>query len=226
MSRMFKSITGTWNVFVGCGFDCTYCNARKAALTRFRHLARYRHGFKPHLVESELDRKFKPGEFIFVAYMGDISFASIETIGAIRGKTFDYPDTKFLIQSKNPSCFKRWGIPFPRNVYLGTTIESNYDYNLTKAPLPIDRLRGLLTYEHPRKFISIEPIMDFNTVILTNWLELLQPDIVEVGADNYHNHLPEPPGWKIKSFLKVLREICPKVIEKDGLERLMGSKQV
>ncbi|GAH41335.1 unnamed protein product, partial [marine sediment metagenome] len=78
MSRMFKSIDKTWNVYVGCGHDCTYCNARKAAETRFRHILRYRDGFTPHLVEEELDRCFKPGQFIFVAYMGDIAFATKE----------------------------------------------------------------------------------------------------------------------------------------------------
>ena len=224
MSRMFKSIDKTWNVFVGCRFECSYCNAKKAAETRFMHIPRYKDGFKPHPVEAELKRTFKPDQFIFVAYMGDIFFAAIPDIVAIRNRITKFPQTNFLLQSKNPSCFSKWGIPMPANVYLGTTIETNRDYYLTKAPLPIDRLRSLLAYPHPHKFLSIEPIIDFDLEKLTHWVELLQPDIIEIGADNYHNHLPEPPWSKIEALLEALRSICPKVIEKEGLVRLKGDK--
>ncbi|MCL0048393.1 hypothetical protein M1N20_02975 [Dehalococcoidia bacterium] len=76
--------------------------------------------------------------------------------------------------------------------------------------------------EHPHKFISIEPIMDFDLEVLTQWLDRIKPGIVEVGADNYCNHLPEPPWWKVEALLKNLRGICPRVVEKEGLERLEG----
>lgn len=226
MSRMFKTITKTWNVFKGCRFDCTYCNARKAAETRFRHIPRYSDGFTPKLIEEELNRKFKPGEFIFVAYMGDIAFATREEFLRILAKIRQFPETLFLIQSKNPKQFYDWrfdwGITLPPNVYLGTTIESNRDYHLTKAPSPIERFRYLAGYPHKLKFLSIEPIMDFDLDDMVNWVALMQPDIIELGADNYHNHLVEPPWWKVEKLLNVLRGVCPRVIEKDGLERLKG----
>lgn len=225
MSRMFlvsgKPMT-TWNCFVGCNFQCSYCNARKAAETRFRHIPRYKDGFNPHLVESELNRSFKPGQFIFVAYMGDISFADHKDIEAILSIIRLYPKTDFLIQTKDPGCFLQWGLTIPPNVYLGTTIETNRDYHLTKAPQPIDRFRRLAGYPHNFKFLSIEPIMDFDLDILTHWVELLQPDIVEIGGDNYRNSLPEPPWEKVEALLKALKEICPRVVEKEGLERLKG----
>ncbi|GAI17750.1 unnamed protein product [marine sediment metagenome] len=223
MSRMFKSIDQTWNVFVGCLFDCSYCNARKAALTRLKHSPRYKDGFKPHLVEAELKRTFKPGEFIFVAYMGDIAFASRYEVAQILIAIQGHPDTRFLIQTKDPGCFHRWKLPIPPNVVLGTTIETSRDYHLTKAPLPIDRARSLINYPHPHKFLSIEPIMDFELPPMEVWTEALKPEIIEVGADNYHNNLPEPPGEKLRALLNHLGHICPKVIEKDGLERLKRS---
>lgn len=225
MSRMFKTIDETWNVFVGCRHGCTYCNARKAAETRFMHIARYRDGFTPQLVEEELRRRFKPGQFIFVAYMSDIAFATRDEFLRILARVGEFPETYFLVQSKNPRQLydwrEDWGITLPANVYLGTTIETNRDYGLTKAPPPIERFRYLTGYPHNRKFLSIEPIMDFDLDILTNWVKLLQPDIVEVGADNYHNNLAEPPWWKVEELLNNLREICPKVVEKEGLERLI-----
>jgi len=219
---MFKSITRTWNVFVGCEFDCIYCNARRLALTRLKHTPRYKDGFKPHLVESELKRTFKPGEFIFVGYMGDISFANLDELLSILSIIKLCPDTNFLLQSKNPSYFWKCPKPFPPNVYLGTTIETNWDYHLTKAPPPIERFRQLARHPHPHKFLSIEPVMDFYLKKLTDWVELINPDIIEVGADNYHNHLQEPPWWKVEALLERLRVICPLVIEKEGLERLKG----
>ncbi len=229
MSRMFL-IDGkpmkTWNCWVGCDFLCTYCNARQLALTRLRNSPRYRDGFTPHLVEEELSRKFAPGDFVFVGYMGDISFATREQFLRILRRVRQFPQTNFLIQSKNPKQFydwrEDWGIVLPPNVYPSTTIESNRDYGLTKAPPPIERFRYLTGYPHNLKFLSIEPIMDFDLDELTRWVRLMQPDIIEVGADNYHNHLPEPPWSKVEQLLGKLREICPNVVEKEGLERLRG----
>lgn len=222
-SRMFQ-VGGkpmvTWNVFVGCDFQCTYCNARQLALTRLKNSPRYKDGFKPHLVEEELKRTFRPGQFIFVAYMGDISFASQHEVNKIVTRIRQFPETNFLVQSKDPDCFFRLGIPAPQNVYLGTTIETNRDYHLTKAPSPIKRLYGLKYYQLNRKFLSIEPIMDFDIDHLTGWVELLQPDIIEIGADNYHNSLPEPPWEKVEKLLEGLENICPTVVRKVGLERL------
>lgn len=224
MTRMFKSIDKTWNVFVGCRHECSYCNARKAAETRFRHISRYRNGFVPHLVAKEFERRFRPGQFIFVAYMGDIAFATMEQFLRILARIRQFPETHFLIQTKNPKQLfdwrEDWGITLPPNVYIGTTIETNRDYWLTKAPPPIERFRYLAGYPHNFKFLSIEPIMDFDLEELSQWVKLIQLNIVEVGADNYHNHLPEPPWAKVEALLEALREISCTVVEKPGLERL------
>lgn len=220
MSRMFKSINRTWNVFVGCLFDCTYCCAKRLALTRLKHIARYKDGFPPHLVESELTKTFKPGEFIFVAFMGDIFWATFKEVETILSRIEQFPQTRFLIQTKDPATFFTFPSPLPSNVVLGTTIETNRNYFGTKAPPPIKRFEALRDYPHALKFLSIEPIMDFTLDTLTLWVERLKPDIIEVGADNYHNHLPEPPPEKVNQLLANLRELCPNVIEKEGLERL------
>jgi hypothetical protein len=137
MSRMFRMITSTWNVYKGCHYDCAYCNAKEAAETRFRHIPRYKDGFTPKLVEKELNRTFKPGEFVFVAYMGDIAWARRDWTNRILDRIRCFPATNFLLMSKNPRYFQYWEGIFPPNVYLGTTIESNYNYGLSKAPSPI-----------------------------------------------------------------------------------------
>ena len=131
MSRMFL-INGkpmvTWNIFTGCRFYCSYCNARKAAETRFRHAPRYRDGFVPGFNENELNRKFKPGEFVFISYMGDIYWALHPWADIILGHISCFPETEFLLMTKAPEVFHQWKLNIPPNIYLGTTIESNRDH--------------------------------------------------------------------------------------------------
>ena len=232
MSRMFliptpeglKPMT-TWNVYIGCRHFCSYCNARKAAETRFRRIARYRDGFEPKLVESELRRQFKPGEFVFVAYMGDISFATREETRLILMGIAHFPETSFLFCSKNPRVFSEWHLEFPTNLYLGTTLETNRDYHLSKAPPPLLRLQALAAIDWPKKFVSIEPIMDFNLEMFVSWLHWLKPAIIEVGGDNYSNGLPEPSGPKLADLLERLRRLHFTVVEKEGLERILKKEQ-
>ena len=64
--------------------------------------------------------------------------------------------------------------------------------------------------------------MDFDLEVMTRWLREIKPDIVEIGADNYHNHLCEPSWEKVRALLESLRKFVPRVVEKDGLERLKG----
>jgi len=222
MTKMFKSITRTWNPFIGCTFECYHsgCWARRLALEKLNHLPRYSDGFKPKLIPEELTKRFQPNEFIGVSLMGDISFATQEEILLILNRIEQFPMTNFLIQSKNPKRYLQWQVTFPDNVYLGTTIESNINYQLTKAPPPLERYTYFCDLEHANKFISIEPIQDFDLDVLVDWLEYINPKIIEVGADNYHNNLPEPQWWKVRLLLTKLHKICPRVIEKEGLERL------
>lgn len=222
MTKMFKSITRTWNVFVGCLYECYSggCWARKLALGKLNHLPRYSDGFKPKLILSELSKTFKPGEFVFVSSMGDISFATTPEILLILNRIEQFPLTNFLIQSKNPEKFIDWRVDFPKNVYLGTTIETNRNYHLTKAPPPLNRYMYLTASYHPNKFLSIEPIQDFDLEVLVDWVRTINPKIIEVGADNYNNNLPEPPWQKVEELLEQLSNICGRVIEKEGLERL------
>ncbi|MBA7712083.1 hypothetical protein ES703_121053 [subsurface metagenome] len=228
MSRMFTDPSSgmpmkTWNVFVGCKHDCTYCSARRTALTRLKHHRRYKDGFDPHLVPELLTKGFNPGEFVFVAYMGDISFATRYEFWQILDRIQQYPGTDFLLITKNPGFFLKWPAPLPLNVILGTTLETNRDTKkLSKAPPPLKRWVALQAVKSRRKFLSIEPVMDFDPRELTRWIGVLEPSIIEIGADNYHNNLPEPPWGKVEELLEFCRGVCPNVIEKPGLERLRG----
>jgi hypothetical protein len=212
----------TWNIFVGCRFNCSYCSARNLALTRLKHSPRYQGGFEPHVIESEITRQFKPGDFVFIAYMGDISFADPTDVNFILAKVGRNPEVRFLMCTKDPMFYRKMGRPLPPNLYLGTTIETNRDYKLSLAPDPFERYDALLYFPHPHKFVSIEPICDFDLVRLFLWITRLKPEIVEVGADNYHNGLPEPSWEKVEKLLRGLRDHGINVVEKVGLHRLEG----
>jgi len=224
---MFKTPDGqamkTWNVFTGCKFDCAYCSARDLALTRLKHLEKYRRGFEPSFHPGELHRRFRPGEFVLVAYMGDISFASREVVINILEQVRKFPETDFLFCTKNPLTYWYWELHWPDNVYFGATIETNRDYKGSTAPQPWERFRDMqaAVLKGKRKFISIEPVMDFDLDMMVSWMLKIQPEIIEVGADNYGNGLEEPSADKSRQLLRELREFCPNVIEKKGLERLL-----
>ena len=72
MGKMFKTITQTWNPFTGCEWRCSYCWARRLAEGKLKK--QYQHGFVPEFHPNRVERHFKPGEFVFVSSMGDISF--------------------------------------------------------------------------------------------------------------------------------------------------------
>ncbi len=220
MSRMFKSITRTWNPFTGCRFNCTYCWARKLIEGRLHHLDRYKAGFIPTTHPARFNPRFKPGDFVFVCDMGDMAWCLYQDRQAIMSVIESFPETRFLIQTKAPMLFNG-GSYFPGNTVHGCTLETNRSTTLfSKAPIPLDRYHAMVIDKHLHKFLSIEPVMDFDLDIFASWILDIRPEIVEVGADNYHNDLPEPPWGKVQQLLEALRGFVPQVIEKDGLARL------
>ncbi len=226
MSRMFTydgEPMKTWNVWVGCQHECIYCSAEKLARGRLKNIERYKDGFHPHLVRKELERTFHPGQFIFVGYMGDISFAPPFYVEMVLAKVRAYPETRFLFCTKNPGIYHKWRLTYPSNLYLGVTIESNFDHGVSKAPPPAERYEAMRELQHPHKLVSMEPLLDFDLATLVSWMKEIKPEIIEIGPDNYHNNLPEPLGTKVViRLLSMLREVCPTVVEKPGLSRLLG----
>lgn len=221
-SRMFKTITRTWNPVVGCYHDCVYCWARRLAEAKLKDTPRYKDGFVPKLIEKELDARFKSDEFVFVSDMGDLlgDWVDSSWIHQVLDTIAKWPETTFLLQTKNPSRFLDFVLP--PNVYAGATIETDVWYpDISKAPQPFSRYRAMSKLpSDTRKFVSIEPIMDFALGSFLDWITNIKPDIIEVGADNYRHNLPEPPWWKVERLLEGLRQVCPDVKEKVGLERL------
>lgn len=221
---MFKSVKGkTWNPVKGCRHGCVYCWARYRAEDNLFRLDKYQDGFAPGFFPAEMDRKFKPGEFIFVTDMGDLlgDWVPDDWICEVLRVIRKFPETDFLLLTKNPSRFVMFQIP--PNAYIGTTLETNRDYGVSKAPVPHLRFLALSSHPHPRKFISIEPIMDFDLGTMLSWVRDIKPEIVEVGADNYRHNLPEPDPQKVKTLIIGLEAEVPTVHLKNSMKRLQQS---
>lgn len=213
--------SSNWNVFVGCGFGCSYCFAKKAALSILKHTPHFRDGFTPHLVQKELTRSFKAQEFVCISWLGDISFATPDELERILEKAEQFAQTEFLLLTKDPARLLAKSPPLPENFVVGASIESNRDYFLSKAPPPIDRLKGLSRAN--RKSLSLEPVLDFDLDILINWIELLHPEYVVVGPPYLRSHLLPPPPEKLSELLFSLKAFCQNVVVKKGLETVPGS---
>jgi len=165
MNNMYRQSIESWNPFVGCEHDCVYCDSSfKRQMKRRKRQCLDCYNFKPHFHPERLNRSLPRTEgdnFIFCSDMGDVAFCKPEWMQQVLGRIRQLPDRTFLIQSKDPRIFNDY--QFPRNVLLGTTIETNRDdlyVGISKAPLPSQRFEAMLKLQHSRKIVTIEPVLD------------------------------------------------------------------
>ena len=123
----------------------------------------------------------------------------------------------YLFQSKNPERFHN-NFCFPMNTILGTTIETNRPYIVSRAPGTMQRMEAMWRLDLPRT-VTIEPIMDFDLDVIVDWIREIKPEFVSIGADSGNNHLPEPSGEKVDALIEALKEFTEVKI-KDNLKRL------
>lgn len=216
-SRMFPFITCTWNPLGGeCLHKCTYCWARKLAAEK--KMLKYQG--EPRIIEKELKRQFKQDDFVFVEDMSDLfgdwvaSYLLSYVFVKIQAILLDNVKTQFLFLTKNPKRYYHLGNTLPRRiVILGCTIESNRDYLLSFAPRQSERISWMqrLTIDYAatanyQRFLSIEPILDFDLEDFSRQIIAIEPWAVAVGYDNYANKLPEPPLAKTMQLIEALEK--------------------
>jgi len=208
---MYPFVTHTMNFVRGeCPHDCVYCYMK--GLIRNLTL---------RLESKEFRTDLGSGNFIFVGSSIDVFAEVIPTVWI--KKVLEYCknfNNRYLFQSKNPKRFCEFG--FPKDSVLGTTIETNRDYKLSKAPSSEERYKAMLNAKRIFNFpimISIEPMMDFDLEFLTIWIKELKPEFVSVGADSKRHNLPEPSREKIEKLIEELRKFTEIKI-KSNLKRL------
>jgi len=175
----------TWNPVRGCLHQCVYCYARRVA-------RRFGWSFEPELREGQLGRRFRGGT-VFVCSMGDLfgEWVPSEWIRRVLAQARESLNVVFFFETKNPARYREFLDEFPPNAILSTTIESNRDYGLSRAPPPEVRYEAMRELDWPRKHVSIEPVVDFDPGPLLGWLRAIGPELVSVGYDNWNSGLPE-----------------------------------
>lgn len=211
--KMFNVVTKTWNPVTGCLYCCNYCWARQLATTKLKNSHRYLQGFKPMLNEEEFRAKFDKGDLVFVSDMGDLfgDFIPSNWIQRVLEHTARFPKTHFLFLTKNPTRYHQFLRHMPENAILGATIETNNDQiflngKISEAPPPSKRHIAMRDLDWDKKFISIEPILDFDLETFALWIDNVLPFLVYVGYDNYNNKLDEPPLSKTLRLLDKISE--------------------
>ncbi|MCS7120080.1 MAG: DUF5131 family protein [Nitrososphaerota archaeon] len=210
----------TWNPITGCLHDCTYCWARRYAekLASWKVEPYKTHGFKPAFAEWRLKQKIPKEDFVFVSDMGDMwgDWVPKEWIERVLEVLRSKRGQDFFFLTKNPKRYRDFIHLFRDNMILGVTIETNRDYNLTKAPPPQERYEVMRALDWRRKAVVIEPILDFD-IVLIDWVRNINPEFIRVAYDNYGHRLPEPPLSKAEILVKELRKIAD--VDGSGLRK-------
>jgi hypothetical protein len=204
-NNMYSLSVKQWNPFVGCKHECIYCiSSFQRQLKRQKQRCVQCYNFDIHTHANRLTTSLprtSSNQYIFTCSNGDIAFCSTVYLDKILSRIRQYPNSTFLMQTKDPSnAFFRNGIQvqFPENVILGITLETNrdnlygMDYAISKAPLPSQRYKDFLKVVHPRKMVTIEPIIDFDMDVMMNWINNINPNMIWIGYDSKNNYLPEP----------------------------------
>jgi len=218
LSRMFSFVTKSWNPVVGCLHDCYAgrCWARIMA-RRLQGMGRrkYHGGFSPRLWSPDLAEipRLSENHILFVVSMGDL-FGSWVPRGWITRTISKCHETraKCFFETKNPKRYWEFEDLMRKDSILSTTIETDRDYQLSKAPPITERIYGFMLTNWEQKHVSVEPIADFSFDPFLETLIGLEPKFgISIGFDNYqglaHLGVPEPPPSKVELLAKALEQV-------------------
>lgn len=211
--NMYPFVSHTWNPIRGrCPHQCSYCYMKKYKVGDLR------------LEFKELKTGLGSKNFIFVGSSTDMFSERVfpRWIEYVLEHCRKYPENKYLFQSKNPGRFKEFIKEFPPTTVLGTTIETNIAYIIaeySKTPLPVVRVNRMRELDFPT-MISIEPILEFDLKSMVDWIRMIAPEFVAIGADSKGWKLKEPSPEKVIALVSQLKEIT-KVKIKKNLSRIV-----
>jgi len=198
--NMYSFITHTFNTIKGiCPHGCTYC-----------YMKRWGKQKPIHFDEKELNTDLGLGRTIFMGSSCDMFAEKIPWEWTLNTLLYcqKYNDNTYLFQSKNPKKFDLINALNLNNYKLCTTIETNRHYPeiMQKSPKPIDRAVDLSRFSGD-KYITIEPIIDFDLNEMVGIIKLCHPNQVNIGFNtSFKVKLPEPSEQKTIELIKELRK--------------------
>ena len=152
--------SGTWNPVTGCtkiSPGCKHCYAeRMAKRLRAMGVPQYRDGFRVsiHPQVLELPLRWKKGRCVFVNSMSDLFHDAVplEFIQRVFDVMQRAPQHQFQVLTKRPdrAAAIRAELPWPKNVWMGTSVETATYYG---------RIRALRQIPAEIRFLSLEPLL-------------------------------------------------------------------
>ena len=214
--NMYEWVTHMWSPFTGCPHQCSYCYVKNA----WRDLPE----------KTTLQEPFpnlSSGKTIFIGHLCDMFAEGVkkEEVEKVLSYCKEW-DNEYVFQTKNPQNLWKFLDYMPLKRMIGTTIETNRGPLLekfSKAPHPMERSYGLSRIDG-KKFLTIEPIMDFDVWELTELIKVANPDFVNIGADSKRHNLPEPTGEKVMALVESLGKAGITIRKKINIERLLNSQ--
>lgn len=206
-----------------CMHKCRYCYVDNPRWGRPE-----RYTGKIRLIEREFNVNYGSGKTIFIENCNDMFATDVPTefIQRIIAHCNRFPDNTYVFQTKNPARFisGRDEIVFPKNSIFGTTIETNRNMSLiSNAPSAQERMKAMVAMPpSERKFVTIEPVMDFDVHVLAQWIADINPEFLNLGADSKNHNLPEPSVAKVHELVDALHAMGIELREKHNLNRLKG----
>jgi hypothetical protein len=179
--------------------------------------------------EKELKTNLGNNNFIFVGSSNDMFADGVmgEWIYRTLNHCKSYPNNSYLFQSKNTYNFTKYFDAMPKETVLCTTIETNRVYKdfMRNSKSPQDRAAGFRSITNFKKFVTIEPIMDFDLKEMIELIKMCNPEQVNIGADSNWNNgitpsLPEPSKEKLTALICELMEFTD-IHRKKNLNRLL-----
>lgn len=221
--KMYDIMTESENYFAN-GLLSHNCYVQAMA-KRFPEMHEKYSGEKITLDEPELDVNYGKGKLIFIEHMNDLFAENVseEIIIRILSHCSKYPDSKYVLQTKNPLRYVDFKDYIPKGTICGATIESNRWHEVMgKSPTPLSRMRGInhIGSAGFETFITIEPILDFDVDEFEYMIAIAHPSFVNIGADSKGHGLNEPSYANIMELYSRICKLGIEVRKKINLERL------
>jgi protein gp37 len=177
-----------------------------------------------HLDEREMRTDLGSVNYIFIGSSCDLWAESVprEWISRILSQVCKYRKNDYLFQTKNPRRYFDFVDCYDFNMHFGITLETNRCYSpMGNTPVPEIRKRFFRDFFNWDRFVTIEPIMDFDPFIFIPMIKDIRPSSVNIGADSGRNALPEPPREKVLELIEELKTFT-KVVCKPNLKRIIA----
>jgi DNA repair photolyase len=212
-----------------CLHGCFYCWSEALKKGRLKNTAKYRDLSEPKLIEKELTKTFKSSDFTFVEPMGDLFGEWVSEEMILKVLTFMHNHQgRWLLLTKNPKRMWKFEHHIPtRRTMIGITLETNrVTTAVSKAPIPLHRTLSFRNFTYygkeVKRFVCIEPIMDFDLAEFVKLIAICDPEMVAVGYDNYNNRLPEPELGKTEDLIRHIELMGVQVVRKTLRERVVA----